>query len=147
MNGHFSIFTLITFYTFASLRLWVCNPKPAYQLQNSSGYDTACLCVYVCVCMDDIKVWVSCKMQSRFQQKMCLAYHAQNCLMLRTGKTGNLNLLFYYHDCFLWILSQNRHGYFKKKCSSNLAVVYPEGFQGRYTGLGTQLCIQLMKYS
>ena len=24
-------------------------------------------------------------------------------------------------------------------------MVYPEGFQGRYTGLGTQLCVQLMK--
>ena len=30
-------------------------------------------------------------------------------------------------------------------CSSNLAGVYPEGFQGEYTGLGTQLCMQLMK--
>ena len=104
--------------------------------------------IYMFVCVYGyIKVWVSLKMQSRFQQKMCLVYHTQNCLFLSTFKTGNLNLLFYCHNCFLWILSQNRCSYFKKKCSSNVAVVYPEGFQGRYTGLGTQLCIQLMKNS
>ena len=36
-----------------------------------------CVCVCVCVyaCMDNIKVWVSFKMQSSFQQKMCLVYH------------------------------------------------------------------------
>ena len=33
------------------------------------------------------------------------------------------------------------------KRSSNLAVVYPEGFQEWYAGLGTQLYIQLMKNS
>ena len=102
--------------------------------------------MFVCV-YGYIKVWVSCKIQSRFQQKICLAYSTQNCQFLRTFKTANLNLLLYCHNCFLLILSQNRCSYFKKKCSSNLAVVYPEGFQGRYTGLGTQLCIQLMKNS
>ena len=94
-----------------------------------------------------IKVWVSGKMQSRFQQKMCLVYHAQNWFFLSTFKTGNLNLLFYCHNCFLWILSQNRCSYFMKNCPSHLAEVYLEGFQWRYTGLGTQLCIQLMKNS
>ena len=111
-------------------------------------YIYMCVCVCVCVCVYKyIKVWVSSKMQSRFQQKICLVYHAQNCLFLSAFKTNNLNLLFYCHNCFLWILSQNRCSYFKKNCSSNLAGVYPEGFQGRYTGLGTQLCIQLMKNS
>ena len=111
------------------------------------------VCVYVCcVCMcvcvyGYIKVWVSGKMQSRFQQKMCLVYHAQNCPFLSTFETGNLNLLFYCHNCFLWILSQNRCSYFMKNCPSNLAEVYLEGFQWGYTGLGTQLCIQLMKNS
>ena len=58
------------------------------------------VCVYVCcVCMcvcvyGYIKVWVSGKMQSRFQQKMCLVYHAQNCPFLSTFETGNLNLFF-----------------------------------------------------
>ena len=33
------------------------------------------------------------------------------------------------------------------KRSSKLAVVYPEGFQEWYAGLGTQLYIQLMKNS
>ena len=86
-------------------------------------------------------------MPSRFQQEMCLVYLAQYCLLLRTGKRGNLNLLFYYHNWLFWILSQNRCSYFKKKCSLNLAVVYPEGFQGRYTSLGTKSCIQLKKNS
>ena len=106
--------------------------------------------VYVCLCVcvyGYIKVWVSYKIQSRFQQKMCLVYHEQNCLLLSKFKTGNLNLLFYCHNCFLWILSQNRCGYFKNDCSSYLAEVYPEGFQVEYTGLGTQLCMQLMKNS
>ena len=82
-----------------------------------------------------INVLVSGKMQSRFQQKMCLVYRAQNCLFLSTFETSNLNLLFYCHS------------YFKKNCFLNQAGVYPEGFQGWYTGLGTQLCIQLMKNS
>ena len=112
-------------------------------------YIYVCVCVYMCVyvCIDNIKIWVSCKLQTKFQQKMCLVYHAQNCLLLGTDKTGSLNLLFSYHNCFLWILSQSRRSYFKNKCSSNLAVVYLVGFQGRYTGLGTELCIQLMKNS
>ena len=43
-------------------------------------YIYVCVCVCMYVCMDNIKVWVSCKMQSRFQQKMRLVYHGQNCL-------------------------------------------------------------------
>ena len=107
-------------------------------------YIYVCVCVYVV--MDNIKVWVSCKMQWRFQQKMCVVYHAQNCLLpvVKDSKTSNVNLLFYYHNCFLWIVSQKRRSYFRN-CSLNLAVVHPEGFQGEYTGWGTQLCIQLMK--
>ena len=31
-----------------------------------------------------IKVWVSGKIQSRFQQSICLVYHAQNCPFLST---------------------------------------------------------------
>ena len=93
------------------------------------------------MCYGYIKVWESCKMQSRFQQKMCLVYHAKNCLFLSTFKTCNLNLLFHCHNCFLGILSLKRCSYFKKKCSSNLAAVYPESFQGQYTSLGTQLRI------
>ena len=67
-------------------------------------YIYICVCVRACVCVcvyGYIKVWVSCKMQSRFQQKMYLVYHAQNCLFLSRFETGNLNLLFYCHNCFL----------------------------------------------
>ena len=105
-----------------------------------------CVRLYVCVyvCMDNINVWVSCK---KSQPKMCLVYQVQNCLFLRKGTTSNLNLLFYYHNYFFLIVSQNICSYVKKKCFSNLAVVYLESFQGRYTGLGTQLCIQFMKIS
>ena len=67
-------------------------------------YIYICVCVRACVCVcvyGYIKVWVSCKMQSRFQQKMYLVYHAQNCLFLSRFETGNLNLLFYCHNCLL----------------------------------------------
>ena len=57
--------------------------------------------MYVYVCMDNIKVWVSYKMQSRFQQKMYLVYLTWNCLLLRASKTDHSNLHFYYHNCFL----------------------------------------------
>ena len=113
-------------------------------------YIYLCVCVCLCVCIfvyGFIKVWGSGKMQLRFQQEMCLVSHAQNCPFLSTFETGNFNLLFYYRNCFLWILSQNRYSCFKKNCSSNLAGVYPAGFQGRYISLSTQLCIQLMKNS
>ena len=41
-NGdNLSIFRWINFYTFESLGVSVWNPKSVYQLQNSSGYDTA----------------------------------------------------------------------------------------------------------
>ena len=63
-------------------------------------YISVCVCVCACV-YGYIKVWVSDKMQSRFQQKMCLVYRARNCLFLSTFETGNLNLLCYYHNCFL----------------------------------------------
>ena len=61
-----------------------------------------CVCVggWVGVC-GYIKVWVSCKMQSRFQEKTSLVCHAQNCLFFNTFKTVNLNLFFYCHNCFL----------------------------------------------
>ena len=87
-----------------------------------------------------IYIYISCKMQSRFQQKMHLVYHTQNCLLW--GR-GNLNCLFYYHNCFLWIfllfLSKNRCSCFIKKCSSNVAVVHSEVLQRSYTSLGTQI--------
>ena len=102
-----------------------------FRLTFHFGY---CLILTIYACMDNNKVWVSCKMQSRFQEKMCLVYQKQNCLLLRPRKADNLNLLFYYHNCFFWIVSRN---YFKKKCSSNLAVVYREGFEGWYSGVGT----------
>ena len=82
-------------------------------------------------------------MESWFQQKMCLVYHAQICLLLRTGEIGNLSLLFYTITIF-W---ESYHKIDTTKCSSDLGVEYPGGFQGPYTGLGTQLCIQLMKNS
>ena len=56
------------------------------------------MCVY-----GYIKVWVSGKMQNviKVSEKMCLVSHAQNCLFLSTFEIGNLNLLFYCHNCFL----------------------------------------------
>ena len=60
------------------------------------------MCVCVCV-YGYIKVWVSYKIQSRFQQKMCLVYREQNCLFLSTFETGNLNLFFYCHNCHIVI--------------------------------------------
>ena len=39
-NGHLYISTLINFYTFESLRVWVWDPKPIYRLQNSFGCST-----------------------------------------------------------------------------------------------------------
>ena len=93
-----------------------------------------------------MKIWLD-ALPALPSRKGLVPTMTQNCLFFNTFKTGNLNLLFYCHNCFLWILLRNRCSYFKKKCSSNLGVVYPDGFQGRYTGLGTRLCIKLMKNS
>ena len=47
--------------------------------------------IYIFVCVHGyIKAWVGCKMQSSFQQKMCLVFHTQNCLCLSTFQTGYL---------------------------------------------------------
>ena len=40
LNGYFSIFRWTNFYISESLRVWVLDPKPVYQFQNSSGYST-----------------------------------------------------------------------------------------------------------
>ena len=80
---------------------WITNIGGGGLLINGE-IDPSINYIYMSACVYGyIKVWVSCKMQSRFQQKMCLVYHAQNCLFLSTFETGNLNLLFYCHNCFL----------------------------------------------
>ena len=121
-------------------KLWLCMYIYIYIYTYIYIYIYMCVCACVCVCVYGyIKVWVSYS-SLPWTELPVLKY-------IREFETGNLNLLFYCHNCFFWILSQNRSGYFKNNCSSNLAGVYPEGFQGHYTGLGTQLCMQLMKNS
>ena len=69
-------------------------------------------------------------MQSRFQEKMHLVYHAQNIILTAFYEC--------YHKTDTAILRKSA-----LQISSNLAVAYPEGFQGRYTGLGSMSCAQL----
>ena len=73
-----------------------------------------------------IKVWVSGKIQSRFQQNICLVYHAQNCPFLSKFEAGNLNLLFFVITAF---------------CDSYHKI---DAAILRRTTLQIQLCIQLM---
>ena len=76
-----------------------------------------------------IKVWVSGKIQSRFQQNICLVYHAQNWSFLSTFEAGNLNLLFFVITAF---------------CDSYHKI---DAAILRRTTLQIRLCIQLMKNS
>ena len=50
--------------------------------------------IYIVCVYGYINIWVSGKMQSRFKQKMCLVYHAQNYLFVSTFETSNFKFGF-----------------------------------------------------